>query len=72
MLNDMVRDIYLLSLGFHPVVVVGTLVHKYERQLYTKVEIIQKYKIQKIENKHTKEETRHKKILKNISRVIRK
>jgi hypothetical protein len=47
-----------------------------EKQLYTKGETIhktiQKHRIHKIENKHTKQDNKHKRILKNTSQIIRK
>jgi hypothetical protein len=38
--NKIRYDIYLLQLGFHPVAVVLTLVHKREEQQYTSGETI--------------------------------
>ena len=56
--------IYLQQLGFHPVAVVSELVQKYERHLYTEGETIhitvQKYRIHKVENKHTNQENKQK------------
>ena len=64
----MIYDIYILQLGFHPVAVVGKLVQIGKRQLYTRGgtihKTIHKHRIHKIENKHTKQDWRHKKNMK--------
>ena len=57
----MIYDIYLLRLGFHPVAVVGRLVLKQERDstkgetIHKTKKTLQKQRIQKIENKNTKQ-----------------
>ena len=62
-------DIYLLQLGLHLVAAVGRLVQKKERQLCARGETVhktvQKHRIHEIENKKQR-------ILKNVSRVIRR
>ena len=67
---------FLLQLGFHPVTVVGKLIQKQERDGYVQKEkntkLIQKPNINNIENKHKKQENKHKIIIKNVSQVIRK
>ena len=64
----MIYDIYILQLGFHLVAAVGKRVQKGKTQRCTKGgtmhKTIHKHRIHKIENKHTKQERRHKKILK--------
>jgi hypothetical protein len=58
-------DVYLLELGFHPVAVVGKLVHKEWRDSYIQKEkqYTKHYKnrIHKIDNTHTKQENKPKK-----------
>jgi len=52
----LIYDIYLLQLGFHQVAVIGRFVQKWERELYTKGETvqktIQKYRVNKILKKN--------------------
>jgi hypothetical protein len=73
----MICEIYLQQFVFHLVAAVSALAQKREkRQLYTKGErihkTIPKYRVHQFENKYTKQENKHKKMKKNISRVIRK
>jgi hypothetical protein len=55
-------------LGFHPVAVIGTYKKIGKRQLYTKGETIhkttQKHRLNKAENKNTKQESKRKKNIK--------
>jgi hypothetical protein len=60
-------------LGFPPVPVVGKRVQKQGRESYIQKEkqiTIHQYRIHKIENKVTKRENKHTKVIKNIRRVI--
>jgi hypothetical protein len=69
----MIYDIYLLQLGFHPVVVVARLEQKQERNNTTgettHKTIQTQYKYTKYK---TKIQNKHKSNIKKISRVIRK
>jgi len=64
---DMIYYIYFLQLVFHPVAAVGKLYKNWkEIVIYKEKQYIKqkKHRIHNIENKHTKQEQRHKKNIK--------